>query len=170
MYSKKGVAGQRVAALPTHTLLQCALVLLSLSGVVAKYRPILVTGLLQLFYMDYAEAGAFLRLVNAKWPTTSPKKAVEWMQLLDDVIQQCHVLTCNECRAAMAGLESHVDSSLQALSLLSASRVITCFIVPYPEQVTRVEQCIHACRSHWNEAVQEKAECLFDVLLDYLEC
>lgn len=58
MYSKKGVAGQRVAALSSHTLLQCALVLLSLSGVVAKYRPILVMGLLQLFYMDYVEAGA----------------------------------------------------------------------------------------------------------------
>ena len=162
----------------SHTLVQCASVLLSLSGVVAKYRAILVNGLLQLFYMDATEANTFLRQMSVKWPTTNPKKAMEWLQLLDDLIQQCHMLTSREYGAVMTSLirrmmriatESHVNLSLQALSLLSSSRVITSFIVPYPEQVTRIEHCIELCRSHWNEAVQEKAECLFDVLLDYLE-
>ena len=177
MYTKQSASGVLVPSLSPRVLLQCALVLMSLSGVVAKYRPILVTGLLQLFYMDCAGINAFLRQVNAKWPSTCPKKVVSWMQLMQDLLEQCQPLTCGGCREGAALLlrrfmkvatDSHVDCALQALSVLNSARVMSCFILPYPEQMKGIEKCLNLCSRHWSEGVREKAEIVFDVLLDYL--
>lgn len=99
------------------------------------------------------------------------------MQLMQDLLEQCQPLTCGGCREGVALLlrrfmkvatDSHVDCALQALSVLNSARVMSCFILPYPEQMKGIEKCLNLCSRHWSEGVREKAEIVFDVLLDYL--
>lgn len=45
-----------------------------ISGVVSKYRSVLIAGILKLFYIDKEEIHAFFHTFLAKWPYGTSKK------------------------------------------------------------------------------------------------
>lgn len=136
-------------------LRQAAFVLIRISGVAAKYRPILVNGLVKLLYMEPSGAKEVLRVLCAKWPVSSPKKVCSWLQLLQDLLEGCSLFTKEDCEEELNRLlrkvlkevnGSHVECGLCALSLVGNDRILVNYIIKQRERVYLLEDCLQTAR------------------------
>ena len=66
--------GDEVPGLSPRFLADSLLLLLRIRGVASKYRPLLLEGMLKLFYTSRAALARCLRALAAKWPIGNPRK------------------------------------------------------------------------------------------------
>ena len=147
--------GKSPALVDSQILRQASYLLLRVSGVITKYKPTLLTGLMKLFYIDEAGVREFLKVILAKWPTQSPKKVVEWIQLLQELFENCALFTHAVCEVEVDRVllrvlhcvkEQHVESCLQALSLLGSDRILLSYIMGYTHRIQSVEHFLQLTR------------------------
>ena len=103
---------------------------------------------MKLFYIDEAGVNEFLKVILAKWPTQSPKKVVEWIQLIQELLENCALFTHATCETEVDRVfyrvlrcvnEQHVETCLQALSLLGNDRILLSYIMGYTHRIQSVE-------------------------------
>lgn len=138
-----------------RVLRHAAFVLLRISGVAAKYRPILVSGMAKLLYMEPEGAREMLRVMCAKWPVASPKKVCSWLQLLQDLLEGCSLFMKEDCQEELNRLlrkvlrevnGSHVECGLCALSLVGNDRILVNYIIKRRDRVYLLENCLQTAR------------------------
>ena len=148
-------SGDEVAMYSPKTLRRAGYLLLRSSGVVVKYRPMLVNGLMKLMYMDKKSVSELLRMIYSKWPTTSPKKIAAWICLVQDLLESCSLFMNEQYEQDMNRVfsrilrvvnERHADCGLRALALLNSDRILLNYIMEHPQRVRLVEKCLQSIR------------------------
>lgn len=151
-----------MASLSPRFLLDSLFVLLRIRGVVAKYLPIIVSGVLKLFYTSYRCIPLFIRSLNAKWPIGNPKKVVlregvdrqilSWLQLIQELIRQCHLLSLPQFekdidvlmkRLILEAQGMHADCSCQALTILGSPQFLSVFVSSHSKRIAMLQVCLH---------------------------
>lgn len=151
--------------------------LIRINGVVKKYRSFLVPGMLKLFYIDEWCVHTFIHEITTKWPVCTSKKVVALLELVQDLMEECELMTDgkfeDDVTTLLAWLCKLVNGNqaeicMQAIQILDSDRILIKYIVCKPYRVRMVEHCLNQNHDHWNEAIREVTESLFDHLLDYL--
>ena len=148
-------SGDEVMMYSPKTLRRAGYLLLRCSGVVMKYRPMIVNGLMKLLYMDQKSVSELLHMIYSKWPTTSPKKIATWICLVQDLFENCSLFMNEQyeqdvnrvlSRILLVVNERHADCGLRALSLLNSDRILLNYIMEHPQRVHLIEKCLQSIR------------------------
>ena len=148
-------SGDEVTMYSPRTLRRSGYLLLRSSGVVLKYRPMIVNGLMKLLYMDQKSVHELLHMVYSKWPTTSPKKIASWICLVQDLFENCSLFMNEQyeqdvnrvlLRILQVVNERHADCGLRALTLLGSDRILLNYIMEHPQRVQLIEKCLQSIR------------------------
>ena len=155
MYSQNENRGA-VKGMSVQLLNCCLFVLLRVSGVVSKYRTLLVPGILKIFYIDSSSVHSFMHAVISKWPNGSSKKAIALLELIHDLLMQCDLLTEPMCCEDVSRLFSllcklvngdQAEVSLQALQIFDTDVILMNYIVHENQRLRMIEECLNKNRT-----------------------
>ena len=165
MYSQNENRGA-VKGMSVQLLNCCLFVLLRVSGVVSKYRTLLVPGILKIFYNDSSSVHSFMHAVISKWPNGSSKKvyiesdpelkAIALLELIHDLLMQCDLLTEPMCCEDVSRLFSllcklvngdQAEVSLQALQIFDTDVILMNYIVHENQRLRMIEECLNKNRT-----------------------